>query len=181
MTEPAPAPAKPRFGIGALVAHPHFGRGRVMAYDGDGYVILFKDQARRVGFSFDLLQAEGPAGDPELDRVRQAVREALGECGWIDADLELGKRWAGGTMKLLPGKTDTHPKDIPIEAFFAKIVGIRDKLRVLEQKLNANAALAPEEKLELQGYITRCYGSLTTFNALFAAKESCFKGQSKEE
>jgi len=173
---------KPRIGIGAVVNHPAFGRGKIVDYEVDGYVILFKGpEVRRVAFTFDALKPEVEAGDPELDRVRQAVREVLGDRGWIDADLELAKRWVGGSMKLIPGKEETQSKDVPIEAFVKKIIGIRDKLRVLEQKINSHASLAPEEKLELQGYITRCYGSLTTFNALFAAKESQFQGTGKEE
>jgi len=173
---------KPRIGIGVVVNHPAFGHGKVVDYEKDGYVVLFKGpEVRRVAFSFDALKAEAETGDPELDRVRQAVREVLGERGWIDVDLELAKRWVGGSLKLIPGKDDTQPKDVPIEAFVKKIIGIRDKLRVLEQKINSHGSLAPEEKLELQGYITRCYGSLTTFNALFAAKESQFQGTGKEE
>jgi hypothetical protein len=96
-------------------------------------------------------------------------------------DLELGKRWVGGTLKLIPGKEDTQPKDVPIEMFFKKIIGIRDKLRVLEQKINANPALSSEEKLDLDGYITRCYGSLTTFNVLFSTKEGQFRGQAGKD
>src|SRR6266704_1584953 len=98
------------------------------------------------------------------------------EHGWIDVDLELAPRWAGGTLRLIPGKSDIQPKEVPIETFFKKIVGIRDRLRVLEQKLNVHPALAPEEKLEFQGYITRCYGSLTTFNVLFGAEGSRIQG-----
>jgi hypothetical protein len=134
-----------------------------------------------VGFAFPGLQAESAAGDPEIDRLKQAVREVLGDHGWIDVDLELGKRWVGGTLRLVPGKEGTQAKDLPLEIFFKKIIGIRDRLRVLEQKLNSHPSLAPEEKLELQGYISRCYGSLTTFNVLFGAAESQFKGQGDRE
>ena len=91
-----------------------------------------------------------------------------------------GQRWVGGTLKLVPGKDETQVKDVPIEVFLKKLIGVRDKLRVLEQKLNSHPSLSPEEKLELQGYITRCYGSLTTFNVLFSAKGSQFEGQSTE-
>jgi hypothetical protein len=168
----------PKFGIGVIVKHRDFGRGRVVAYDGDRYVILFRGgDAKTVAFSFDGLEAEGDAGDPEMDRIARVVRDVLGDHGWLDVDLELGRRWVGGTLRLLPGKDDTAPKDIPIEMFFKKLVGIRDKLRVLEQKINSHASLAPEEKLELQGYITRCYGSMTTFNVLFGNRASWFIGQ----
>jgi hypothetical protein len=175
--QPAP-PARPRFGVGSLVRHTHFGSGRVLDYDGDSYVILFKGgETRRVPFTFTALETDAPAGDPELDRVRQAVRDVLGDHGWLDVELELARRWVGGTLKLVPGKEGTQSKEMPLEAFFKKLVGIRDRLRVLEQKINNHAGLAPEDKLELQGYITRAYGSLTSFNVLFAARESQFKGQ----
>ena len=78
---------------------------------------------------------------------------------------------------MIPGKPEVQAKEIPLEMFFKKVIGIRDKLRVLEQKINAHPVLTPEEKLELDGYITRCYGSLTTFNVLFNTKESQFRGQ----
>jgi hypothetical protein len=176
------ATSKPHFGIGTVVNHPAFGRGKITAYDGGDYVILFKGpDIKRVGFSFELLKAEGPAGDAEMDRIREAVRDVLGEHGWADVELELGKRWVGGTLKMIPGKEDTQPKDVPIEMFFKKIIGLRDKLRVLEQKINAHPQLSGEDKLEMQGYITRCYGSMTTFNSLFAVKESQFQGTGKEE
>ena len=103
------------------------------------------------------------------------------DLGWIDVELDLGRRWVGGTLKLIPGKEGTQAKDIPIEAFFKKILGMRDRLRVLEQKINAHPTLTPEEKLELDGYITRCYGSLTTFNVLFATGEGQFKGQGEKD
>ena len=170
--------SKPRFGLGVIVKHRDFGRGRIVAYDQDRYVIVFPGgDAKTVAFTFDGLQAESHAGDPELDRVTEAVRRVLGDHGWIDVDLELGRRWVGGTLKLVPGKDGTQPKDVPIDAFFKKLIAVRDRLRVLEQKLNAHPTLSPEEKLDLQGYVTRCYGSLTTFNVLFGNRVSWFVGQ----
>ena len=174
--------ARPRFGLGTLVRHRDFGRGRVVAYDEDRYVIVFPGgDAKTVAFSFDGLEAPDSAGDPELDRIVQAVRGVLGDHGWLDVDLELGKRWVGGTLRLVPGREDAPAKDVPIETFLKKLVGIRDRLRVLEQKVNSHASLSGEEKLELQGYITRCYGSLTTLNVLFANRASWFVGQSDKE
>jgi hypothetical protein len=178
-TPPSPAP---RFGIGSIVRHVTFGSGRVVAYEPDDYVIVFRGgDARRVAFAYDGLEAEQRAGDPDLDRVKQAVREVLEDHGWIDVDLELAPRWVGGTLRLIPGKPDLAPKDVPLEAFFKKIVSIRDRLRVLEQKLNAHPTLGAEEKLDLHGYITRCYGSLTTFNLLFSTKDSQFSGSTERE
>ncbi len=181
MADTPPASSKPSLGLGTVVSHPHFGRGRIVAYEGETYVVLFKGgESKRVAYSFEAMKPEQLVSDPELDRIRTAMREVLGDYGWLDIDLELGKRWAGGTLRMLPGKDDTQAKDMPLEMFFKKIIGIRDKLRVLEQKINAHPGLPPEDKMEMQGYITRCYGSLTTFNVLFAAKESQFQGQSGE-
>ncbi len=174
--------ATPRFGLGSIVKHRDFGRGRVVAYDDERYVIVFgAGDTRSVAFSFDGLEADGPVGDPERDRIVTAMREVLGDHGWLDVDLELGKRWVGGTLRLVPGKADAQPKDVPIEVFMKKLVGMRDKLRVLEQKINSHPSLTPEEKLEMQGYITRCYGSMTTFNVLFTSRASWFVGQADKE
>ncbi|MBE7463272.1 MAG: hypothetical protein HS116_07195 [Planctomycetes bacterium] len=179
MSEPA---ARPSIGIGAIVAHPLFGQGRVSGYDGSSYVVVFKGgETKHVAFTFEGMKPEGSAGDPELDRIKEAVRQVLGEQGWLDAGLELGRRWTGGTIRLIPGKDDTQPKDIPIEQFFGKLIGIREKLRVLEQKLNNHPQLSAEDKAELQGYITRSYGSLTSFNVLFADKGGQFKGTGGRE
>jgi hypothetical protein len=172
----------PRLGIGTIVRHLQFGAGRVVAYEPGQYVIAFRGgDTRRVAMGYDGLEAEERRGDPEVDRIRQAVREVLGDHGWIDVEIEMAPRWTGGTLKMIPGKPEVQPKDVPIETFFKKIVAIRDRLRVLEQKINAHATLAAEEKLELQGYITRCYGSLTTFNVLFAAEGSRVQGTSERE
>ena len=178
---PASAPA-PRLGIGTVVRHLQFGLGRVVAYEPGQYVIVFRGgDTRRVAWTFDALEVEEHKGDPETDRIRQAVRDVLGEHGWIDVDLELAPRWAGGTLRMIPGRPEVQSKDVPIEAFFKKIVGVRDRLRVLEQKVNAHPTLAPEEKLDLQGYITRCYGSLTTFNMLFGAEGSRIQGTGERD
>ena len=110
-----------------------------------------------------------------------AVAEVLGDYGWIETNFELGKRWLGGVVEILPGKEDTQAKEIPIEVLFKKIIGVREKLRVLEQKINNHTALDAADKADLQAYITRCYGSLTTFNSLFAEKDSYFVGSTSGE
>jgi len=114
--------------------------------------------------------------DMDQDTFRQVLREVLlDELGV--RDVELGDRWNDGELVLVPGKEGTQEKRIPLDVFFKKIVMVRDKLRVLEQKINGNKRLSDEEKVQLQQYITGCYGSLTSFNILFKRKEDQFKGQ----
>ena len=118
--------------------------------------------------------------DMNADEFREVLREVIrDELGL--GDVELGGRWQGGEVILKPGKEGTADKRIPLESLFAKIVGIRDKLRVLEQKINGNGKLTSEEKVQLQQYVTACYGSLTTFNVLFADKKDHFVGQKGDD
>ena len=94
----------------------------------------------------------------------------------ISEIVPLGDRWKGGNMLLQPEDKSLKPKEMPIEAFFHKIVMVRDRLRVMEQRINASK-LEEEEKINLQQYITRIYGSLTSFNVLFKNKEDQFVGE----
>ena len=112
-----------------------------------------------------------------MDEFRELVREVLSEELGV-ADIRLQGRWQGGTLVLQPGDLSTKPKEIPLESFFHKIVMLRDRLRVLEAKINGNGKLTDEDKVELQQYVTRIYGTLTTFNVLFARKEDQFRGAS---
>jgi len=89
----------------------------------------------------------------------------------------LGDRWKNGLMILQPADKTQKGKELPIDVFFHKIVMLRDRLRVLEQQINAHKTLSDEDKLNLQQYITRIYGSLTTFNVLFRNKEQWFIGE----
>jgi hypothetical protein len=104
------------------------------------------------------------------------IRDELGV-----GEIDLAGKWEGGEMILKPGKEGLQEKRIPLEALFHKIVMIRDRLRVLEQRINAHPKLGADEKLQLQQYVTSCYGSLTTFNVLFANREDHFVGQKGED
>ena len=98
---------------------------------------------------------------------------------WADASevVPLGERWRGRQMILKPADSSLKPKEIPVDVFFHKIVMLRDRLRVMEQQINAHKLLSDEDKVNLQQYITRIYGSLTTFNVLFKNKEQWFVGE----
>jgi hypothetical protein len=135
--------------------------------------------------------AEGPAEpqlplfpleidiDMDIEEFRRVLRDVLAEELGVSR-VEMAQRWAGGEMVLIPGKAGTQDKRVPIEVFFHKIVMIRDKLRVLEQKINAHETLTDADKVQLQQYITGCYGSLTTFNLLFADRDEAFAGSAKD-
>ena len=102
--------------------------------------------------------------------LRRIIREEIGLTPVAPAD-----RWRGGTMVLRPGKPGLQEKTWPIETFFHKVVMLRNRLRTMEQQINASE-LPEDAKVKLQGYITGCYGSLTSFNLLFADAEDGFKG-----
>jgi len=93
--------------------------------------------------------------------------------------VHIGDRWKGGLLVLEPKDANLAVKEIPIQTFFHKIVMVRDRLRVLEQSINSHKVLDDQDKVNLQQYITRIYGSLTTFNVLFRDKENYFKGEGK--
>jgi hypothetical protein len=118
--------------------------------------------------------------DMDLDEFRRVLRDVLREELGV-GDVQLGERWRGGQLVIKPGKEGTANKEIPVEAFFHKIVMLRDKLRVLEQKVNGSKGLADDEKVQIQQYITACYGSLTTFNVLFRDREDWFVGQATKD
>ncbi len=112
--------------------------------------------------------------DMTRDEFVQAIREALRDEA---QEVRLAPKWEGGTVVLRPGDPGTQPKEIPIDSLLHKVVMIRDRLRVLEQKINAHEKLTDAEKVDMQQYVTRCYGSLTTFNQLFRDETERFVGE----
>lgn len=121
----------------------------------------------------DLLEMDAE----EFRRVlAEVIRDELGL-----GEAEIAGKWDGGELILKPGKPGLQEKRIPLDSLFHKVIMIRDKLRVLEQKLNAHPKLAADEKVQLQQYITGCYGSLTTFNVLFSNRDDQFVGQKGDE
>jgi hypothetical protein len=169
--------------IGMRVNHPRYGIGVVKALTQLTADISFDDAPRTLDpASADLTSAEPTATLSGLEvplanlirETAEAVVEALG-VEKQDAMVEgLGNKWQGGTLVMQTADKTLQPKEVPLETFFHKIVMIRNNLRVLEQKVNASDKLSDGEKFEIQQYITRCYGSLTTFNILFKNKEDQF-------
>jgi hypothetical protein len=107
--------------------------------------------------------------------AKEAFREVLEE-EFGGGPVRIAPKWGGGKMILTPFDSSLQPKEVPLNAFFKKITAVREKLRVIEQKINNNPALKPEDKMEMQQLITRAYGSLTTFNVLFREEEDRFVG-----
>lgn len=172
--------------IGARVKHPTLGVGVVYDLDARTVHIFFKEHGEQpVSRSFEGLVTIAPGveiGQEPLDLnvVRDCLREVLEEMDTPQRAVEMAHRFEGGMLVLKPKDASLLPKEMPIEDFFHKIVMMRDRFRVLEQKINASDKLSEQDKVELQQYITRCYGSLTTFNVLFAEKEDHFVGQKGE-
>jgi len=117
--------------------------------------------------------------DEDLRKIVQAMRAVLNAEQSVSGTI--ADRWTGGHLVLKPGRMGTQEKTIPIEDFFRKIIAVRERLRVLEQRINSHPKLADEDRLQLQEYITRAYGSLTTFNLLFADPEDRFTGTKASE
>src|SRR3954469_11229723 len=171
--------------IGMKVRHPQYGVGTVKTIAEHTADIRFDDGERTISPDASGLQpAEAQIAVPGLDQplsvfVKEAIRATVDELGLAKPDSvveQLGARWHKGRIMMHPADPSLQPKEVPLEVFFHKIVMIRNNLRVLEQKINAHAQLSDAEKVEMQQYITRSYGSMTTFNILFKNKEDQFGG-----
>lgn len=181
-------------GIGSRVEHPHFGRGVVVESLPETITIWFKNSATTKSVSRDfagmrILEAveaapDGASGDgntgsgPSMAEIEHALETVLDRrLHDVAGELvPLGARWNGGNIILQPADASLQAKELPIETFFHKIVMVRDRLRLIEQKINAHKTLSPEEKVDLQQYITGIYGSLTSFNVLFKETQHQFRG-----
>jgi len=172
--------------VGTRVEHPRYGEGIIAKISLGAYIVYFEDGGKMEipKTSTNLTILESP-DDGQIEAVtardlRQAIASVLDEYGSLPAEVELGNKWIGGKVMLQPADNSLQAKEIPMDAFFKKIVMVRDRLRVLEQNINSSASLNDEEKIHIQQYITRAYGSLTTFNVLFAEKEDYFVGSGKK-
>lgn len=167
-------------GIGSRIKHAQYG---------DGVVINFTSSTLNVTFISSGLK-EIPTTDefevidemaPDTDLVsaydlERTLTKILKKWGDFTETVPLGEKWTGGKMILQPGRKDLASKEVPIEQFFHKIVMLRDRLRTMEQKVNSSN-LSDEAKVDIQQYITRCYGSLTTFNVFFKYPHDNFVGE----
>jgi hypothetical protein len=167
------------------VRHPQYGLGTVKSLAAGMAEVQFDEGLRQVSpEASDLQPAEPRAEVSGLDMplrqfIDDAVQATVGALGFEKPDAvvgELAPRWHSGKLVLHPADATLQAKEVPLEVFFHKIVMVRNNLRVLEQKINAHDKLSDADKAEMQQYITRSYGSLTTFNVLFKRKEDQFSG-----
>ncbi len=174
-------------GVGTRVEHDSFGRGTVVDNGSEHYTIWFKNlgETKAIGKNFTsmrILMLEDVIAENQqvvtLADVELALNRVLDRRADIEELVPLGNKWNKGKIVMHPSEAGMATKEIPMDTFFHKIVMVRDRLRVLEANINAHKVLTDEQKVDLQQYITRSYGSLTTFNVLFKNVEDGFKGQS---
>lgn len=187
-----------RFEVGSKVYSSQYGAGEVLAVEGVGdaeklTVRFDRSGERQLMTAFSVIEPLDDQRHPETigravpaspilttellkEALREVVREEFGP-----REIKMLDRWRGGTLIMRPSREGQKEKEIPLDDFFHKIVMVRDRLRVLEQKLNSHSVLTDADKVELHQYITRIYGTLTTFNVLFADREDWFVGQKGEQ
>jgi len=176
--------------VGTRIEHERYGEGVVGKVNLVSYDIYFarggKIEILKSNTDFEVIstpeeaQNSSSAAGINISDIEKLIVGTLDKYGMLQELVPMGEKWTGGKMILQPANQALQGKEIPIETFFHKIVMLRDRLRVLEQNINSNVKLSDEEKVDLQQYITRIYGSLTTFNILFAEKEHYFVGSGKE-
>ncbi len=168
---------------GMKITHPHHGEGVVEKVSAGSADIRFGNVLRTIDPRLADISVPEPVvklGETEIPLkkfVEDVVERTVAQLGVETPDprpVALGSRWHKGKLVLHPSDPALQTKEVPLEVFFHKIVMMRNQLRVLEQKINGHEKLSDAEKVEMQQYITRCYGSMTTFNVLFKDKEDQF-------
>ncbi len=169
-------------GIGTRLQHTQHGPGVIVGIRYATYIISFINvgikEIEKTDIGLDEIIPENVTVELEtVSDVEKSLLKILRMWSDVNEIVPLGDRWKGGTMLLQPADKTQKAKEVPIDIFFHKIVMLRDRLRVMEQQINAHKILSDEDKVNLQQYITRIYGSLTTFNVLFKNKENWFVGE----
>lgn len=172
---------KKLLGVGSRVRHPAYGDGVVIRLHQAAYEVCFTLHGiKQVGKEYEkweIVEAIEAGAPVSFGDAEKSLIKILRTWSDVSEVVPLGDRWEGGMLILKPEDESLKPKELPIESFFHKIVMVRDRLRVMEQRINSSKGLSDEEKVNLQQYITRIYGSLTTFNVLFKYKEDQFVGE----
>lgn len=169
--------------VGTKIDHDRYGEGVIGKVSMVSYDVYFarggKIEILKSSKDFTVLETTeniSPQLNIDVESFQSLIVQTLDKYGMLQEVVPLGEKYIGGKLLIQPANSSLQPKEIPIEAFFHKIVMLRDRLRVLEQNINSHPKLTDEDKVGLQQYITRIYGSLTTFNILFKDKEQFFVG-----
>lgn len=167
-------------GVGSRVKHPAYGNGVIIGVSHSSYQVCFIQYGiKALGKeykSWEIIDEVSADAELTYNNLEKSLIKILSKWSDITEVVGLGEKWDGGMLILKPYDESLKPKEIPIDTFFHKIVMVRDRIRVMEQRINSSK-LSDEEKVNLQQYITRIYGSLTTFNVLFKNKEDYFVGE----
>jgi hypothetical protein len=167
-------------GIGSRINHAEYGKGVVTNVTSKHYWVTFIENGLEtidIDSEFEIIEAaEDDVDTVSFYEVEKTLKSILRKWSDVTEVVNIADRWKGGKLILEPGDTNLKSYEVPIDTFFHKITMVRDRLRVMEQKINSSN-LEEHEKIDLQQYITRSYGSLTTFNILFKLKEQQFVGQ----
>lgn len=167
-------------GVGSRIHHPEYGKGVVTNVSSQHYWVTFIENGLEtidLDSDFEVIEASDDDVDTvSLFDVESSLVAILKKWNDVGERVALADKWKGGKLILEPGENLAN-KEMPIDTFFHKIVMVRDRLRVMEQKINSSTNLDDQQKVELQQYITRVYGSLTSFNVLFKNKSDQFKGE----
>ena len=168
-------------GIGSRVKHPAFGVGVVIKLRAAAYEICFVQFGiKELGKNYanlEIIELIPPSEEISFSEAEKSLMKILKAWSDISEVMTISDRWKGGTLIIKSADDSIKSKEVPIDTFFHKIVMVRDRIRVMEQRINASKVLEEADKINLQQYITRIYGSLTTFNVLFKYKEDHFVGE----
>jgi len=172
-------------GIGSRIKHEKYGVGVVTNVAPKMYWVTFIENGlETINIDEDIEVIEAVEGDVDtvsFYEVESIFKKLLHKYSDISEIVPLADKWKGGTIILSPADSNLKDKEILIDNFFHKIVMVRDRVRVMEQKINSSKTLDDQDKIDLQQYITRIYGSLTTFNVLFKNSDQNFKGAGKKD
>ena len=166
--------------VGSRIVHPSFGSGVIVRLHKRVYEICFMDKGLKMvnkDFTLEVIERIEPEYAESFSEAEDALMKILRVWSDVNEVVPLGDKWTGGVLVMKPGSDTLKEKEVPIDVFFHKIVMLRDRLRVLEQRINSHEKLTDEDKVNMQQYITRIYGSLTTFNVLFKHKMDYFEGE----
>ena len=168
-------------GIGSRINHSEFGKGVVTNVTSKHYWVTFMDsglETIEIDSEFEVIEAcEDEVDTISFADVESSLVHILKKWSDVSEVVNISDKWKGGKLIMEPGDTNLQGKELSIDSFFHKITMVRDRLRVMEQKINSSKNLDEQEKIDLQQYITRSYGSLTSFNVLFKMKTQQFVGQ----